>query len=78
MIASRRVSYTLLKKDFTQMNRHELSKRLTMIGGGLLGLGIFLLLVRLIMELAWIADFIALAGLVLLAAGLLMRGGIRR
>ena len=60
------------------MNRYELSRKLTMIGGGILGLGIFLLLVKLIMELAWAAEFIAMAGLVLLAAGLLMRGGFRR
>jgi hypothetical protein len=60
------------------MNRNQLGRKLTMIGGVVFGLGIFLLLVKLVMQLAWVSEFIVVGGLVLLAAGLLTRGGIGR
>lgn len=61
------------------LNRLMYSRMLTGAGSALLGLGILLLLVKLLIALAWFASgAIALAGLVLLGVGYLLGMGGRR
>ena len=58
------------------LNRWMLSRTLVAFGGLALGLGVLLLLVKLVIALAWYASgAIALAGLILLAVGYAIGAG---
>ena len=49
--------------------RYRMARRLCIVGGGLLALGVFLLIVRIVMLLAYAAWAIAAVGLLMLLVG---------
>ena len=56
------------------MRRWRLAQWLTATGGTVFGMGVLLLLIKLVMLIAWHAIWIVLAGAILVAAGLVLRG----
>ena len=54
-------------------NRLRLAKRLTAVGMCVLAFGVLLLIIKLTMIIAWYGGIVAIAGLILLAGGWILR-----